>query len=358
MRLYVQRRNLTSSPQYGELLNGSKKKLVFRTESQDRMLKSALNFAAGFWGIPYEDQYHQLITIEWPGHNNTLSPYMTCKNANRPDLNLAREKVPQWIGIYLKDALARLQPLIRGFDLTLADLWNMQQMAAYEVVALGGTRFAELFTDEEWDGFEYAMDLYFWYGYSFGNPAQAAVGLGWVQEWLARVTQTPITTFNSTTNATLHTDEYFPLDQKVYVDATHDTIISAVITTLNFSGFASSGPLPSTHIPPGRSFDTAKIAPFAANLVAQVMTCGSPSSRASADDPTAGKSVRWLLNDGVVPLSHIEGCGDDGSCDLGVFVRATTKLTSSIDWAYDCLSPYELGDLPIVDGRPTGRPGL
>lgn len=39
------------------------------------MLKSALNFAAGFFGIPYEEQYHQLITIEAPGFNNTLSPY-------------------------------------------------------------------------------------------------------------------------------------------------------------------------------------------------------------------------------------------------------------------------------------------
>jgi hypothetical protein len=40
---------------------------VFRTESQDRMLKSAQNFAAGFFGIPYEGQYQQLVTIEDDG---------------------------------------------------------------------------------------------------------------------------------------------------------------------------------------------------------------------------------------------------------------------------------------------------
>jgi len=28
------------------------------------MLASALNFAAGFWGIPYEHKYLQSITIE------------------------------------------------------------------------------------------------------------------------------------------------------------------------------------------------------------------------------------------------------------------------------------------------------
>jgi hypothetical protein len=31
---------------------------------RDRMLASALNFAAGFWGIPYEHKYLQSITIE------------------------------------------------------------------------------------------------------------------------------------------------------------------------------------------------------------------------------------------------------------------------------------------------------
>ena len=34
---------------------------------RDRMLASALNFAAGFWGIPYENKYLQSITIEAHG---------------------------------------------------------------------------------------------------------------------------------------------------------------------------------------------------------------------------------------------------------------------------------------------------
>ncbi|KAK4699178.1 hypothetical protein P7C70_g7086, partial [Phenoliferia sp. Uapishka_3] len=373
---------------YGALLDPDVKP-VFRTESQDRMLKSALNFAAGFFGIPYEEQYHQLITLEWPGLNNTLSPYsqffrspprpplthsfainpVTCKNANRGDLNLSRQKLPEWIAIYLKDALVRLQAEIEGFELTLADLFNMQQMAAYEVVALGGSRFGDIFTEEEWEGFEYGMDLLFWYGYSFGNPAQAAVGLGWVQEWLARVTRVPIIEFNSTTNSSYHTSEYFPFNQKIYVDATHDTslsplfchplsflatnaprtVISAIITTLNFASFASSGPLPSNFVPKNRSFDTSRIAPFAANLVSQIMS--------SPGKTTSGKAVRWLLNDGVVPLDHIEGCGKDGLCDLDVFVEATRNAANEIDWAHDCLSPYtiEEGDAPILDGRPPKR---
>jgi hypothetical protein len=35
--------------------------------TRNRMLTSALNFAAGFWGIPYENKYLQSITIEARG---------------------------------------------------------------------------------------------------------------------------------------------------------------------------------------------------------------------------------------------------------------------------------------------------
>lgn len=344
---------------YGKLLDNEgdeeRSKPVFRTESQDRMLKSALNFAAGYFGIPYEDQYHQLITIEAPGFNNTLAPYMTCPNSWQADLNLGPEKTREWIGIYLAPALVRLQADIEGLELTLGDLYSFQLLCAYETVALGGSKFCDLFTDEEWDGFEYSVDLQFWYSYSFGHPTQAAVGLGWVQEWLARVTETPITVFNSSTNSSYHTPEYFPLGkQNIYVDATHDTVISAVITSLNFSSFTKTGPLPSTHIPKNRSFNTADISPFASNLQAQIITCPSRWTSSPDDARFDHKFVRWILNDGIVPLDGIEGCGEDeeGLCDLETFVRSTNEFANSIDWARDCLSSYSLGDTPITNGRP------
>ncbi|ORY55956.1 histidine phosphatase superfamily [Leucosporidium creatinivorum] len=337
---------------YGQLLDApalsstAKRNLpVFRTESQDRMTKSSLNFAAGFFGIPYEEQYHQLITLEWPHYNNTLSPYMTCINANRPDLTVGPAKMNEWISVYLTDAWKRLGKQVEGVQLTLRDVFNMQLMCAYELVALGGSEFCALFNEDEWRGFEYAHDIQFWYIFSFGQPSQAALGLGWVQEWLARVTKQPIVEFNSTTNSSYHTTELFPLDQALYVDATHDTIISAVLTTLNLTSFASSGPLPSTHIPDNLSFVTSKISPFAANLHSQIVSCGDE------------RRVRWILNDGVVPLDNIKGCGksSEGWCPLDAFVSAMIERTSSIRWEYDCLEPFELGSEPVLDGRPSSR---
>ena len=72
---------------YGFLLDKFDGELpVFRTETQDRMLKSAQNFAAGkfpchvelmagFFGIPAEDQYNLEVMIEAPGFNCTLAPW-------------------------------------------------------------------------------------------------------------------------------------------------------------------------------------------------------------------------------------------------------------------------------------------
>jgi hypothetical protein len=73
---------------YGQLLNNftaSDTIPVFRTESQDRMVKTAENFAAGFFGVPeYMDEVNIEILVETPGLNNSGAPYETCTNSNVP----------------------------------------------------------------------------------------------------------------------------------------------------------------------------------------------------------------------------------------------------------------------------------
>lgn len=49
-----------------------------------------------------------------------------------------------------------------------------------------------------------------------------AMGIGYVQELVSRLTETPIETHNSSTNATLHNPLTFPFGQSLYVDATHE----------------------------------------------------------------------------------------------------------------------------------------
>jgi hypothetical protein len=124
------------------------------------MLASAMNFAIGFFGYPFEGQYQQSITIEADGvrralflylashllsnfiyphqlisqFNNTLAPYKTCPNANDPlRADHGRAKVAQWAGVYLAGAVGRLRPLIEGYELQVEGMCVLQQLCAYEV---------------------------------------------------------------------------------------------------------------------------------------------------------------------------------------------------------------------------------
>lgn len=72
----------------------------------------------------------------------------------------------------------------------------------------------------------YSLDLQFWYGSAFGSPVARAQGIGYVQELIARLTHTPIAVHNSSTNSTLNDDPItFPLNQSLYVDATHEVVV-------------------------------------------------------------------------------------------------------------------------------------
>ena len=64
------------------------------------------------------------------------------------------------------------------------------------------------------------------YGSAFGSPVARVQGIGYVQELVARLTHTRIKIHNSSTNATLDDNPItFPLDQSLYVDATHEVVV-------------------------------------------------------------------------------------------------------------------------------------
>ncbi|KAI0719060.1 phosphoglycerate mutase-like protein [Cerioporus squamosus] len=275
-------------------------------------------------------QYQQSITIEDNGFNNTLAPYKTCPNASdRTKSDRGVAYVKEWAEIYLKDAVFRLRPQMQGYELTTEDVYTLQQMCAYETVAIGYSKFCELFTEEEWKGFNYAMDLYFWYGSAFGAPLGRVQGIGYVQELVARLTHTPIPVHNSSTNATLDDNATtFPLGQSLYVDATHEVVVLNVITALNLTNFAEGGPLPADHIPEHRAFKSSHLAPFATNVQFQLLSCSS----------TPDPQIRIIINDGVVPLTGIRGCpaDADGKCPLPTFVAAQREIIANTDWQWAC----------------------
>ncbi|KAJ7469951.1 acid phosphatase [Mycena galericulata] len=357
---------------YGDLLKGFTKLPVWRTTSEERMVDSALHFAAGFFGVQqYQSDYEQLIEIEAQGFNSTLAPYDQCPNANNAVSAIAAPLLAQWQAIYLKNAVARFGKEFEsstGMVLNTTWVYAMQQLCAYETVALGYSAFCDLFTEEEWEGYEYSIDLTFWYDNGPGNPSVAAQGVGWVQELTARLTQSSLA---STINQTIvQSNVTFPLDQPIYVDATHDTVISTIVVAMNFTSLAKTGPLPATHIPPNRSYKVNQISPFGANLVGQVLSCPSLASSSSTSTPakntTASASggpthIRWLLNDATVPLTGITGCGpsEDGLCALDTFVGGMQRRIAEIDFAGGCFGdvvvPSGGGGIVTGQGVPAGR---
>lgn len=94
------------------------------------------------------------------------------------------------------------------------------------------------------------------------------------------------------------------------------------------------------------------IAPFTSNLVAQVMSCP-----ASFDSTDSASYIRFLLNDGVVPLtgiSHCETPDANGLCLLDNFVQGMQERIAEVDFVYDCYANYTppaLTSDPIIDGR-------
>ena len=105
---------------------------IIRTESQDRMLASATNFALGFFGWPLDGKVLMEVTVEEKGVNNTLAPYKTCTNDSMKG-DRGRWYLRKWVEVYLKDARKRLGALVEGLELEYEDAYVMQLLCAYEV---------------------------------------------------------------------------------------------------------------------------------------------------------------------------------------------------------------------------------
>jgi hypothetical protein len=88
----------------------------------------------------------------------------------------------------------------------------------------------------------FVQDLQFWYGVGPGQPTAAAQGIGYVQELVSRLTQTPITDFDSSVNSTVVSSNItFPLNQPIFVDASHDAAIASSMLDCSYI-ICRSGP--------------------------------------------------------------------------------------------------------------------
>nr|ODN93254.1 acid phosphatase [Cryptococcus depauperatus CBS 7841] len=335
--------------QYGSLLNNftdAGTLPVFRTESQDRMVKTAQNFLAGMFGVPeFMDQANLLLMVETSGVNNTGAPYETCPNANIVSRgSLGSTAANTFARNVFNSTLSRIQQQIDGITLTLDDVIAMLQLCSYETSALGYSAFCKVFTQEDFENDEYYNDLIFYYNQGFGSPVAAAQGKGFLEEFVARLTQTPVHS-DSTVNTTLDANAaYFPLNQSIYADATHEVVLLDVLTALNLTALFSTGP-PTTDRRQHSSFVASQVVPFASHMVVQVVECSEKKS---------SKQIRFILNDAVIPIDKsYEGCewDKDGLCSFDTVVAALRQRIDEIDFGHDCFGNYTVEVGQDYNGR-------
>ena len=263
---------------YGHLLNNFTEKgqiPVFRTQSQDRMVKTANNFAAGFFGVPeYLNEVSIEILVETQGLNNSGAPYEVCNNSNIASRGSIGSTIANRFAVNaFNETIARLQSQASGITFTPTDAIAMLQLCSYETHALGYSAFCPLFTQADFMNYEYYYDLSFYYNNGPGSPVAAAQGKGYLEEYLARFTG-KYPSANSALNETFdNTTTYFPLDQSIYADATHEVVVLDTLTAFNLTALFSGPPLNATHNDGTNSFGASRLVPFATHFTTQVLSC-------------------------------------------------------------------------------------
>ncbi|CAG81840.1 histidine phosphatase superfamily [Yarrowia lipolytica] len=310
--------------------------IVIRATEQERIRDSAQAWSEGFFA-KNNDLFTLSLQPEKDGENATLASYFSCKNAyNNPKSVSGKQKEAEWIDNYLNKASLRFQELIPGFEnFTAHDAFQMQQLCAFETAAFGHSKFCEFFTETEWRGYEYASDLKFYYNDMFGSKTGVAQGAGWLSELVARLEGVLITTpaYGVDVGET-SSNKTFPLDQPLYMDMSHDSVLLSVLTALNLDFLQESLTPDKIKVP--RNVIISRLTPFGARITVEVFDCDAETEGVSST------YIRIVLNGRILPLSSLKQCPEnaDGVCEVGLFIDSVKSALAAID--YDKLCEGEL----------------
>jgi hypothetical protein len=114
----------------------------------------------------------------------------------------------------------------------------------------------------------------------------AAQGKGYLDEFIARFTG-EYPQANSALNETFdNSSTYFPLNQSIYADATHEVVVLDALTAFNLTALFQGPPLSATGNRGQNSFVASKLVAFATHFTTQVLSC-------PAYQPT--KQIRFIV---------------------------------------------------------------
>lgn len=148
---------------------------------------------------------------------------------------------------------------------------------------------------------------------SYGNALGPVQGVGYVNELLARLTNSPVRD-NTQTNHTLDDSPVtFPLNRTLYADFSHDNQMASIYAAIGL--FRQPHTLDPTHPNPTRTWRASSLVPFSGRMVVERLNCAKV------------EKLRILVQDVVQPLEFCHG-DDDGLCTLDAFVESQAYARS------------------------------
>ena len=188
-------------------------------------------------------------------------------------------------------------------------------------------------------------------------------GIGYLQELLARLQNQYIPISQSSVNSSITNNPTdFPLGRPFYADFSHDDIIVSALTAMSLDYFREPPSLTQYPPDPNRHFNLAKMTPFGARLITEVIGCSSPNPSAVRQHRTqytptqygynsanaTSKFIRMRLNNGILPLDTIRGgyCAGrtDGLCPMKQFVVSQNASLALSNYDYACFSNWTIAE--------------
>ncbi|KAL5403815.1 hypothetical protein PMIN03_009607 [Paraphaeosphaeria minitans] len=308
---------------YKDFLKG--KTPFVRSSGQARVVESANKWLEGYAQAAHKMTGAIDVSIpEAAGVNNTLSHDICTKFEDGPSSDLGDKAQDVWLAKFVPPVQARVNGKL-GTNLSTTEIIHLMDLCPFTTLASPTAQmsdFCHLFTEDEWQQYDYYESLGKWYGYGNGNPLGPTQGIGYVSELLARLTEEAVQVVGSI-NSTLDEDPAtFPLHRKVYADFSHDNDMTGVLAALglyNNTKALSKSTVESTKKIKG--YSAAWTVPFAARIYVEKLSC----------DRAKEEFVRIIVNDRVQALDF---CGGDehGRCTLSKFVESQSFTRSGGQW--------------------------
>ncbi|KAJ9211710.1 hypothetical protein DTO166G4_6717 [Paecilomyces variotii] len=321
---------------YANLL--PKRKIRLWASDSQRVIDTARYFASGLFGSMWEKDGTaelQIIPETFERRADTLTPGDTCLKYLE-DKELGHDNGANMQSLfrdsYAPEIADRLQS--EGNEalgrLTNLDIFSMQEMCGFETIVRGFSPWCDVFTEDEWDHFEYARDLIHYYRAGPGNPYAGA--MGWL--WL---------------NATADLLQDGPDAGTMFLSFVHDGDIAPLLVALDILSDQAYDPhLPTSHIAADRVWRTAAVLPMGGRVTFERLVCGSSAETS----PSNNVFVRVNINDGIVPLSECSS-GPGSSCPLTEFLHFVRRRKEEVgDFAEVCGLDGDVGRITFLRQEP------